>query len=208
MLNSEIKYLPLGDSYTIGESVDENFRWTNLLIKDLINSGVQIRIVENPAVTGYTTTDLIEKQLPVFRKMRPEFSSLLIGVNDWVQEVSTGKFRDNFRFILSEMLLILGGAEKMFTISIPDFSKTPEGYKYSKGRCINSGLIEFNRIINEESEKMNIAFVDIFDISIQAELIPELTANDGLHPSAIQYELWARRIIPVAKDLVASLTKS
>jgi acyl-CoA thioesterase I len=202
MIKKELNYFPLGDSYTIGEAVDENQRWPNLLVKHLIMDGIQINLTGNPAFTGCTSADLIENQLPLFRNIKPDFSSLLIGVNDWVQEVPTDRYRDNLRHILMEMLKVLGRPEKLFVVSIPDFGKTPEGPKYAKGRNINSGLIEFNMLIRKEAENLNIAFIDIFDISLQSQSWPELTANDGLHPSALQYELWEKRIYSIAYKLI------
>ena len=58
---TKIKYLALGDSYTIGESVKENERWPNQLVSRLekkFNYSVKLQIV---AKTGYTTGELLEK---------------------------------------------------------------------------------------------------------------------------------------------------
>ncbi len=62
-----IRYAAIGDSYTIGEAVAEEERWPNLLVGHLREAGVEIEIVANPSVTGWTTQDLIDKELPVYR---------------------------------------------------------------------------------------------------------------------------------------------
>ncbi|MGA9271255.1 MAG: SGNH/GDSL hydrolase family protein, partial [Lutimonas sp.] len=50
-----LKYLALGDSYTIGEGVAEELRWPNQLAKKLEGVTIEIKKVEIIAKTGWTT---------------------------------------------------------------------------------------------------------------------------------------------------------
>ncbi len=93
--SSSIKYLPLGDSYTIGQSVREQERWPNQLAARLNAVGQDVQIVDNPSVTGYTTQDLIDRELPLVKELKPQFVTILIGVNDYVQGVSLQTFQKN-----------------------------------------------------------------------------------------------------------------
>lgn len=195
-----IRYTALGDSYTIGESVQEDERWPNLMVSHLQEAGIDIQIVANPSVTGWTTRDLIEKELPIYRDSKPHFATLLIGVNDWVQGVSRDEFRENLGYIIDAMLKELPDNNRLVIITIPDFGATPEGPKYSKGRDISAGLAEFNAIIREEAAERGLAVVDIFAVSQGMKDNPELVAADGLHPSAKEYELWEAIILPVVKE--------
>ncbi|HHZ64279.1 MAG TPA: SGNH/GDSL hydrolase family protein [Flavobacteriales bacterium] len=197
-----IRYAAIGDSYTIGESVEEGERWPNLMVSHLKQNGIAIEIVANPSVTGWTTQDLIDKELPIFRSSNPDFATLLIGVNDWVQKVSIEKFRANLRFIIEEMLKELSSAKRIVAITIPDFGATPAGPQYSGGRDISAGLSEFNGIIMEECENYGIACVDIFQLSQDMKDDQSLVANDGLHPSAKEYVLWEELIYPVVAKLL------
>ena len=53
-------------------------------------------------------------------------------------------------------------------------------------------------------EARSIAFVDIFDISLQRADDRSLVAADGLHPSGAQYALWVERIGPVVEALLTA----
>jgi len=190
----KICYVAIGDSYTIGELVKEHERWPNLLTRHLRQNGINIELVANPSRTGWTTQDAIDKELPVYNKSDPDFATLLIGVNDWVQGVDSAKFRSNLCYLMDEML------KKLPSNDIPDFSATPQGNKYSGGRDISAGLALFNTIIKEESAKRDLAVVDIFEISQDVKNNPELVAGDGLHPSGKEYAIWEEMIYPVAYE--------
>jgi lysophospholipase L1-like esterase len=45
--------------------------------------------------------------------------------------------------------------------------------------------------------------VDIFDISLGAASDRSLVADDGLHPSGVQYGRWLERILPAVRELLA-----
>ena len=100
-----LNYFALGDSYTICEGAQPHQAWPNLLATNLTNLGVETQLIANPSVTGYTTTDLIRNELPIFDKYKIDFATLLIGVNDWVQKVSTEKFQFNLNYILDYVQL-------------------------------------------------------------------------------------------------------
>ena len=195
-----IRYAAIGDSYTIGEAVAEEERWPNLLVGHLREAGVEIEIVANPSATGWTTQDLIDKELPLYRESDPHFATLLIGVNDWVQEFSKERFRKNLAHIMDEMLKELESNNDLVVVTIPDFGATPEGPKYSKGRDISVGLSEFNEIIADEAAKRQLSVVDVFELSQDMKNNPDLVASDGLHPSAKEYILWEELILPVVRE--------
>src|SRR5947209_6987541 len=101
---SKIRYIALGDSYTIGEGASPNESWPTLLAQHLNREGIHIDLIANPSRTGWTTKDVIDKELPIFRDLKPDFGTLLIGVNDWVQGVDAETFRHRFVFIVDQML--------------------------------------------------------------------------------------------------------
>ena len=186
----QIKYIALGDSYTIGEGAKPEESWPNLLVNELSKLGLDIELVANPSVTGWTTQDLIDKELPVFDRTKSNFASVLIGVNDWVQEVPKAKFQENLIFIMDHIQNMFADQGKILMVNIPDFGVTPEGPKYSKGRDISAGLMEFNKVIEEQALKRNLPLADIFWLSKEMGNDPMLVASDGLHPSAIEYRRW------------------
>lgn len=201
---TKIRYAAIGDSYTIGEGVNENERWPNQLEEHLKQEGIELEIVCNPSVTGWTTQQVIDNELPIYRKSKPGFATLLIGVNDWVQDVPAEKFRENLRFIISEMQKELKNKQHLLLVTIPDFSATPEGLKYSRGRDITEGLATFNQIIKEEAAAKKLLVADIFEVSQKVKDDATLVAADGLHPSGKEYAEWEKIIFPLAKKILSS----
>ncbi len=200
----EIRYAAIGDSYTIGEGAKEpDEAWPTLLTESLNRDGLNIHLVANPSKTGWTTKDVIDKELPVYDQSNPDFATLLIGVNDWVQGVDAATFHDNLNFILDHMLSRLQNKKNLVLVTIPDFSVTPSGAQYAYGRDINKGLTDFNEIIKQEGKKRNLEVVDIFPVSLEMKDHPELIAADGLHPSAKEYAIWEKLIYPIAKNVLS-----
>ena len=97
---STVRYVALGDSYTIGTSVTEAERWPNQLVERV----EQLELAGNPAVNGYTSLDLINDELPALDVLQPELVSVLIGVNDVVQGVPDSQYAGNVAVIMEELL--------------------------------------------------------------------------------------------------------
>jgi len=199
-MDNRTRYVALGDSYTICEGTSWEKSWPVIMTERLSNAGVPIQLVANPSRTGWTSQDVIDNELPTFDASAPSFATLLIGVNDWVQEVRAETFHTNLNFILDHVQKKVGN--KLVLITIPDFSVTPDGPKYSKGRNIAEGLTAFNKIIMSEAEKRNLKCVDIFPISQQMKDNPSLVSKDNLHPSAKEYAIWENLIYPVVYSLL------
>lgn len=197
-----LRYAVVGDSYSIGEGASENESWPALLARSLTRSGMPVELVSNPARTGWTTQDAIERELPEFRAARPDFATLMLGVNDWVQGVEPEIFRQRLGQIMDEMLEVLPNEKRLLVVNIPDFSVTPDGPPYARGRDISAGLTSFNRIIEEEANRRDLALVDIFPLSRKMGEDRSLVAADELHPSAKAYAEWEQLIFPAARRLL------
>lgn len=193
--SNEIRYLPLGDSYTIGESVNEADRWPNQLATRLTTGGKQLKIIANPSVTGYTTQNLIDRELPLIPKLRPDFVTILIGVNDYVQGVNAATFSQRLDYIISTTQKQLQNPGNIVLVTIPDYGKTPTGSRYGSPESSERGITAFNKIIAQAGAKYNLPVADIFAVSQKVSSDPTLTADDGLHPSAKQYTEWTNIIL-------------
>jgi acyl-CoA thioesterase I len=196
-----VRYVALGDSYTIGTSVEAAGRFPNQLVASLANS-VPLDLVGNLGVDGYTTTDLIRDELPVLPQLRPELVTLLIGVNDVVQGVPEATYERNAASILDTLLAGLP-PDRIVTIAIPDYTVTPAGADYGDPDDQHDTIVANNTIMARLAAARGIAFVDIFDISLLAADDRSLVASDGLHPSARQYERWVERLAPTVASLLA-----
>lgn len=200
--DKQVRYVALGDSYTICEGASWEESWPVILTEKLNKAGISISLIANPSRTGWTTQDLIDKELAVFDSAVPTFVTLLIGVNDWVQGVDAKTFHKNLNFIIDHVQKKLPDKERLLLITIPDFSVTPDGPKYAKGRNISEGLTQFNTIIIDEAKKRDLAYVDIFPVSLNMKNNSELVSKDNLHPSAKEYAIWEELIYPAVYKLL------
>lgn len=175
-----------------------------MLAKHLTATGRPVRLVANPSVTGWTTQQAIDAELPIFKASKPNFATLLIGVNDYVQGVDAGTFRARLRRLMDGMQAVLPDKHRMIVVTIPDYSVTPGGAAYSAGRDAGAGIRAFNAIVAEEAKRRGLPVVDVYPVSLEMGRDVSLVAADGLHPSAKEYAVWEKLIYPVAvKVLVA-----
>ena len=83
--NQKLKFLALGDSYTIGESVAEDQRWPVQLVSALKQKGLSFDQPKIIATTGWRTDDLKRAIMAVNPSKDYNLVSLLIGVNNQYQ---------------------------------------------------------------------------------------------------------------------------
>ena len=199
-----LRYVALGDSYTVGTSVTPDERWPNQLVSRLATGGEsRLDLVANLGVNGYTSRDVIIAELPRLPELLPEFASLLVGVNDVVQGVAAETFRANAQVIVDRLLTHVP-RNRLVVVSTPDYTVTPQGASYGDPATQSAGIRQNNGIIAELARAQSIAYVDIVDLSLAARDDLSLVADDGLHPSGRQYRLWVDRIAPVVGRLLAS----
>ncbi|MEO8247011.1 MAG: SGNH/GDSL hydrolase family protein [Chloroflexota bacterium] len=195
-----LRYVALGDSYTIGTSVREDERWPNQLVAALDGA---LELVANPAVNGYTSADVLRDELPVFARSDPELASLLIGVNDVVQGVPDATYAANVAVILDELLERLP-ANRIVCLATPDYTLTPRGADYGAPHERRAGITRVNALLAAACRVREITFVpQIFAISGRVAQDPRLVAGDGLHPSGAQYALWTDAIGRVVRGLLS-----
>ena len=196
-----LRYIALGDSYTIGTGVGHRDRWPDQLVAALGPNEPTIDLVANLGVNGYTTGDLIRHELPALDRLRPEVVTLLIGVNDVVRGIATTAYVANLRTILDELVGRVG-AERIVTVAVPDYTVTPAGADYGDPAQRHDRIVAANTAMAREAADRGVAFVDIFDVSLLARDDRTLVAADGLHPSGRQYGLWVDRIAPVVEGRI------
>lgn len=192
-----MRYVALGDSYTIGTSVDRADRFPDQLVR----VEPRLELVANLGVDGYTTADLIRDELPELPGLAPEFLTLLIGVNDVVQGIPAPTYEANVAEIF-DVLSAAVPATRIVAISVPDYTVTPAGGDYGDPVAKRASIVEANATMARLCEERGVAFVDIFDVSSRAAADRSLVARDGLHPSGAQYGMWVDRIARVVAQLL------
>lgn len=196
-----IRYVALGDSYTIGTNVDELVRWPNQLV-DRVAGSVGLELVANLGVNGYSSAQLIDRELPQLDALDPDFVTVLIGVNDVVRGVPTDTYRENMIEIFDSLLDRLP-ANRIVVVSTPDYTRTPQGAAFGDPAQQRAAIAQFNDIERELAEARGITFVEISGVADGADVEPDLVAGDGLHPSGTQYTRWVDLIAPVVEILLA-----
>ena len=179
-----LRYLALGDSYTIGTGASDPSRaWPSIIAKRL---GAELT---NPAVNGYTTLDLIRDELPYLDRFRPDIVSVLIGVNDLVQ----GRPIDEYRRSLATIYEAVKG-RPVVAVSIPTWSYVPAAADFGGKEQVDTLTRVFNEVAREEATQRGFTWVDIEAASTSGVGSVGWIADDDLHPGDAQYAAWADAI--------------
>lgn len=197
-----VRYVALGDSYTIGTSVEPDESFPEQLAAALRAEGIDIGLVANLGINGYTSADLIREELPALDELSPDFMTLLVGVNDAVQGVPLSTYERNVAAILDDLLTRVP-ASRIVAVTVPDYTHMPRGADYGDPVDRSVAITANNTAMTRIAAAHGIAVVDIVDISLEVATDPSLAATDGLHPSGTQYARWVGRIAPVAERLIA-----
>lgn len=205
-----IRYLALGDSYTIGEKVAEKDRWPNQLAALIeaspqfqqaagVDEDIHVRII---ARTGWTVNELWQGMQVNPPSGRYDLVSLLIGVNDQYRGLPVDGYRDDFRFMLGRAVEYAGGDPKrVIVLSIPDWGFTPFAADRDT-EPISQQIDEFNAVNLEETEAVGAYYVDVTVISRMAMDDFDLITGDRLHPSGKMYAMWAEKTLPLALEIL------
>lgn len=189
------RFLALGDSYTIGESVAPAERWPVQLAVMLRKRGIDIAEPEIVATTGWTTDDLASAI--VEREPRGPYGlvSLLIGVNNQYRGQPLEEYRQQFRGLLEQAIAFADSPGRVLVLSIPDWGVTP----FAAGRDLAQIAREidaFNAVNRDEAVRAGARYVDVTPVSRMAASNVALVAVDGLHPSGRMYRAWAELALP------------
>ncbi|GAC1383320.1 MAG: SGNH/GDSL hydrolase family protein [Ginsengibacter sp.] len=192
-------FLALGDSYTIGESVNAEQRFPAQTALLLSGYGIKINTPDYIATTGWTTQNLqdaINNKKPANNY---SIVTLLIGVNNQYQGLSFSDYKNQFTSLLQQAIGFAGNNKNhVFVVSIPDYSVTPFARNRDTARIARE-IDQYNAANKSITESFGVSYTDITPISREAKNNPDLVASDGLHPSASQYQRWAALLAPTIK---------
>lgn len=186
-----IRYLALGDSYTIGTGAsgpENNF--PSLLASRLQDvSGLKVDVT-NPAVNGFTSSDLIREELGHLAKVRPDLVSILIGANDVVQGFEPTTYEANLQSIYGAVAATVANADCVLVVTIPNWSVAPAAQRFGEARELANRIQRFNAIAMTTADSYGFTVADVFPISALAH--DGWLSDDQLHPSDRQYAVWAQ----------------
>lgn len=193
-----IQYLALGDSYTIGQSVDTSDRWPIQLDAKLKDEGFAVERTDIIAQTGWKTSDLLnaieDTNLEDYNLI-----SLSIGVNNQFSGIPFEVYTYEFDELLGR-IIDAAGSSRVFIVSIPDYGVTPFGSNNSE--TIAQELDEYNEYARLKCDTLNIPYINITEISRILGASEGALASDNLHPSGTQYASWVDEMIPTVRGLL------
>ena len=195
-----VRYLAIGDSYTVGEGIETTQIWPSQLKRKLLENRVEEVELTVIAATGYTTREVTQLVNTATFEKPFDIISIQVGVNNQYRGESVAQFGEEleemFQTIASNYYL---KDAKQFVVSIPDWGATPYGSSYDRVQ-IAIEINQFNGLKRNITEARSAPFINITDISRTDPDAPEFVASDGLHPSELMYSYWVERIFPIVKQ--------
>ena len=196
---SPYSFIALGDSYTIGEGVNEEERWPNQFVDVAYENGVDFDQPMIIAETGWKTYDLLNAINQTNFTKKYDYISLLIGVNNQFNSRPIDEFEEDLNKLMDEMKRIKKNDGSIIIISIPDWGYTPFGESNDMSD-ISEKINLFNSSLSRFATTNGLKYVDVTKISRRAINEPDLITNDNLHPSGIMYLEWAKKIYNIWID--------
>ena len=190
---SKFSFLALGDSYTIGEGVEESKRWPNQFIEIAYEKGLYFEKPKIIAQTGWKTYDLLNAINETNFTKKYDYVSLLIGVNNQFNSRSIYEFEEDLDKIMDKIDIVRKNNGSTIIISIPDWGYTPFAESYNRD-TISYEINLFNKSLKNFADKNDIKYVDVTEISRKTLNEDDLLASDNLHPNGLMYFEWAKKI--------------
>jgi acyl-CoA thioesterase-1 len=180
------RYLALGDSFTIGTgSTPEDSFPARLVARTACGAALR-----NVAVNGYSTADILERELPEVAAFSPTFVTLAAGANDIVRGSTVAEYRGRVRTLVGALR---SAGVRFVTLPQPDWSLSPAAAAFGEPADIRARIVEANAILREETAAAGGTYVDLFPM-MQEQATRGWIARDGLHPSPAAYDAWAEEL--------------
>ncbi len=193
-------YLALGDSYTIGASVEPQGRFPVQLrarLNAVHQDSVFIKSPDIIAKSGWTSSDLLDAAEQAEALNRPyDLVTLLIGVNNQYQRLPFVTFERDLEDLLHFAIeAAAGDTSRLVLVSVPDYAYTPFGQNFGEPAQISSEIDKYNGYLEQQAQLYGIPFINVTPMSREGLQDPDLLAEDGLHPSAKMYTGWVNLML-------------
>lgn len=203
--NKSLSYLALGDSYTIGEGVEEHDRYPNQLVSQLNQSGaVHFAAPQIIAKTGWTIDELQAGiEAATLKSDGYDLVTLLIGVNNQYRGRSVNDFEKEFEAMLLQAIgFARGKNDHVIVVSIPDWGVTPFALqRASDPEKVAAEIDAYNLAKASICKKHGVEFVEIMEDYRKIGAKPEMVVEDQLHPSGMVYARWTTKLLSEAQKI-------
>jgi acyl-CoA thioesterase I len=185
-------YMSLGDSLTAGvgaNSYQESLPYYHA--QALISSEYSIVKLINLAVPGATIKDLIQNQIPQTIKEKPQYITILIGINDIHNFTDLNEFEVNYTKAVTELKDKTGADITIYTIPYLGSSKI---VLFPFNILLNLKTQQFNNSIKLICQVKSVTCIDLYKASLLDEFIkdPTVYSSDNFHPSGKGYKLFSQ----------------
>jgi acyl-CoA thioesterase I len=196
-VSQPIVYLALGDSTGIGIGAKHGGYVDRLF--DRINRLHPGSRLVNLSVAAAATSDVLREQTDRIIDTTPNMVTIGIGSNDLIQGVAV----ETFAFNLEQIILCLKKKTNasILLMNIPDISLAPAIPSYMR----DSGhpyILAYNRRIEEIASRYRLFLVDLYGSSAVFSRHAKFFSVDGIHPSDLGYEFWAKLLWPETKKMI------
>jgi lysophospholipase L1-like esterase len=193
-----MRYLALGDSYTIGQGLQAESRWPALLLSARGEAGCGEYALTMVARTGWTAGELLSEVRGQQLTGPFDLISLQVGVNDQYRGRPVEEFHSDLGRLLEEVRRLAGAhLERVLVVSIPDWSESPFGGN-SAASTVPAEIDAFNSELVRMAGEFGFRFVDVTDLTRAEGMGSDMFTPDGLHYSRAMNERWVERILPEA----------
>lgn len=198
---NSIRYLALGDSFTIGTGIRPDRAFPSVLAQKWRDAGRLVELL-NPAKNGYTTDDLITQELRHATSFAPTFVTLLIGANDIVRGSDDSRYREQIRRIHRGLRQASIPAKAVIVLPQPEWSRSPAASPYGTPESLRTRIEHFNAVVADEAEAAGSRYVDLYPL-MKRQAAAEMLATDELHPNTEAHAEWAAALAAVVPAAVA-----
>ncbi|MFO0614984.1 MAG: SGNH/GDSL hydrolase family protein [Polyangiaceae bacterium] len=186
---ASFRYLAIGDSFTIGTGSGEDHSFPSVFAQ---TSACRVDM-RNVARNGFTTLDVIARELPSLATFHPDFVTLAIGANDIVQGRTPDEYRASVKDILQAILDAGVKPERIVLLPQPRWDRTPAGARFGPVERTQESIAKLNAILKEEGARVGARWLPIEEL-LDAQAAEKAFAPDGLHPSAEAHAAWAKAL--------------
>ena len=187
-----VRYLALGDSFTIGTGSAPEEAFPARLVARWKAQGCNVEL-KNVAVNGFTTDDVLREELPAVATFHPTFVTLAIGANDIVQGKSIATYRANVERIIDE---VTKSGARLVVLPQPKWSRSPTGADFGAAQDLSAAIADHDALLASEARSHGGTFIDLGPL-MEKQADAALYAPDGLHPNAEAYDAWSAELARV-----------
>jgi lysophospholipase L1-like esterase len=187
-----IRLLTLGDSFTAGTGAGFNESFPDRLVALWRAAGREV-ILRNPATNGFTSGDVIQRELVGLEYFKPTRVTLAVGANDIVRRVDLETYRAHVRAILAAVLQAGVAPREIWVLPQPHWAQSPAVETFGDPEKLERRIHAYDAVLREEALATHARWIDLEPL-MQQQAAAQALAADGLHPSAEAYAQWAEAL--------------